>query len=221
MNQTSYPWYLTWPVIIIAFILFWPAAIVLIYLRTKSSKGGMFAAASNKKIYIVFGVILILIGLTNFDNSVFVALFMIIGGGAMIYYANTLAKKASRNKSYIDMIVNQGETSIDKIASTLNVKYDVALKELQTMQSLGVLKGASIDAQTHSISVSQMKNTVGQISGAVNTITNTLTNAASNDAAGGNGGMVQTACPGCGAKYTGVKGTSCTCDYCDASFIFK
>ena len=221
MNQTSYPWYLTWPVIILAFIFFWPAAIVLIYLRTKSSKGGMFAAASNKKIYIVLGVILILLGLTRFDNSVFVALFMIIGGGAMIYYANTLAKKASRNKSYIDMIVNQGETSIDKMASTLNVKYDVALKELQTMQSLGVLKGATIDAQTHSISVTQMKNTVGQISGAVNSITNTLTNAASNDAAGGNGGMVQTACPGCGAKYTGVKGTSCTCDYCDASFIFQ
>lgn len=221
MNQTSYPWYLTWPVIILAFIFFWPAAIVLIYLRTKSSKGGMFAAASNKKIYIVLGVILILLGLTRFDNSVFVALFMIIGGGAMIYYANTLAKKASRNKSYIDMIVNQGETSIDKMASTLNVKYDVALKELQTMQSLGVLKGATIDAQTHSISVTQMKNTVGQISGAVNNITNTLTNAASNDAAGGNGGMVQTACPGCGAKYTGMKGTSCTCDYCDASFIFQ
>lgn len=221
MNQTSYPWYLTWPVIILAFIFFWPAAIVLIYLRTNSSKGGMFAAASNKKIYIVLGVILILLGLTRFDNSVFVALFMIIGGGAMIYYANTLAKKASRNKSYIDMIVNQGETSIDKMASTLNVKYDVALKELQTMQSLGVLKGATIDAQTHSISVTQMKNTVGQISGAVNSITNTLTNAASNDAAGGNGGMVQTACPGCGAKYTGMKGTSCTCDYCDASFIFQ
>ena len=106
MNNTSYPWYLTWPVIIIAFLFFWPAAIVLIYLRTKNSKGGAFAAASNKKIYIVLGVILILMGIGSFDGSVLMALFLIAGGVAMIYYANTLAKKASRNKSYIDMIVN-------------------------------------------------------------------------------------------------------------------
>lgn len=49
MNNTSYPWYLSWPAIIVVFIFFWPAAIVLIYLRTQSTKGGAFAAASNKK----------------------------------------------------------------------------------------------------------------------------------------------------------------------------
>ena len=32
MNNTSYPWYLSWPAIIVVFIFFWPAAIVLIYL---------------------------------------------------------------------------------------------------------------------------------------------------------------------------------------------
>lgn len=221
MNKTSYPWYLTWPVIIIVFLFFWPASLVLIYLRTKNSKGGAFAAASNKKVYMALGVILILIGFSSFRDSVLVALFMIIGGAAIIYYANTLAKKASRNKMYIDMIVNQGETSIDKIASVLNVKYDVALKELQMMQSIGILKGASINTQAHSISVNKVQNVASEISGMVNSVTEAITGASSTDAASGiSTKMIQTACSGCGAKYTGVQGTTQICDYCDATIIF-
>lgn len=221
MNNTTNPWYLSWPVIIIAFIIFWPAAIVLIYLRTQNTKGGAFAAASNKKLYIALGIILILMGLTRFDNSVIMALFMIVGGVAMIYYANTLAKKASRNKSYIDLIVNQGETSIDKIASVLNVKYDVALNEIKTMQSLGILKGANINEQTHSIAITKTKAAVNEITDMVNSVTDALTGVASNSAAMPSKTVVEASCPGCGAKYTGAKGSTITCDYCDATFVLR
>ena len=217
MNNTTYPWYLSWPAIIVAFLLFWPVAIVLIYLRTQKTKGGAFAAASNKKIYMILGVILILMGLGSFDGSPLVAIFMIVGGGAVIYYANTLAKKASRNKAYIDMIVNQGETSIDKMASVLNIKSDVVVNELQMLQTLGILKGASINAQTHTISVEKVKNTVGEITGIVNSITDTVLDASSNESAS----MVQAACPGCGAKYTGQKGSTWECDYCAATIVFR
>lgn len=228
MNNSSYPWYLTWPAIIVAFFLFWPAAIYLIYLRTKNSKGDVFAAATNKKVYMVIGVLLIIMGLGSIGDSVLMGLFMIVGGAAVIYYANTLAKKASRNKSYIDMIVNQGETSIDKIASVLNVKYDVALKELQTMKTLGVLKNATINEMTHTVAVEKgvttqnnlqgnIQNSFTQISGAMNGVTDALTNAASTDAAT----TVSSACPGCGAKYTGAQGSTITCDYCDTTFVLK
>lgn len=228
MNNSSYPWYLTWPAIIIVFFLFWPAAIYLIYLRTKNSKGDVFAAATNKKVYMAIGVVLILMGLGSIGDSVLMGLFMIAGGAAVIYYANTLAKKASRNKSYIDMIVNQGETSIDKIASMLNVKYDVALKELQTMKTLGVLKNATINEMTHTVTVERsantqnnlqnnLQNSFGQISDAMNGVTDALTNASSTDAAK----AVSCACPGCGAKYTGAQGTTITCDYCDTTFVLK
>lgn len=219
MNNGSYPWYLTWPVIVIVFLFFWPAAIVLIYLRTQNSKQGAFAAASNKKMYMILGVILILFGLMQFGNSTFMALFMIAGGAAMIYYANTLAKRASRNKSYIDLLVNQGETSIDKVANMLNVKYDVALKELKTMKSLGILKGAVINEQTRSVSISQVQNAAGEISGIVNSVTDAITGSASANGASGSTQMTEGACPGCGAKYTGAKGSTVTCSYCDATFV--
>lgn len=219
MNNGSYPWYLSWPVIIIAFLFFWPAAIVLIYLRTQSTKGGAFAAASNKKVYMILGGILILFGLTRFKSSIPMALFMIVGGAAIIYYANTLAKKASRNKSYIDLLVNQGETSIDKVANMLNVRYDVALKELRTMKSLGILKGATIDEQSRSVSITRVQNAAGEISGMVNSVTGALIGSASTAAASGAAETVEGACPGCGAKYTGPKGSTVTCSYCDATFV--
>ncbi len=219
MNNTSYPWYLSWPAIIVVFLFFWPAAIVLIYLRTQSSKGGAFAAASNKTIYMVLGAILIVFGLMRIKGSIPMALFMIVGGAAMIYYANTLAKKASRNKSYIDLLVNQGETSIDKVANMLNVKYDVALKEIKTMKSLGILKGAAIDEQTRSVSIAKVQNTAGEISGMVNSVTGALIGGASTAAASGSAETVEGACPGCGAKYTGPKGSTVTCSYCDATFV--
>lgn len=219
MNNTSYPWYLSWPAIIIVFIFFWPAAIILIYLRTQSSKGGAFAAASNKNVYMILGAILIVLGLMRIRGSIPMALFMIIGGAAMIYYANTLAKKASRNKSYIDLLVNQGETSIDKVANMLNVKYDVALKELKTMKSLGILKGAVIDEQSRSVSITRVQSAAGEISGMVNNVTGALIGGASTGAASGSVETVEGACPGCGAKYTGAKGTTVTCSYCDATFV--
>lgn len=223
MNNNNNAWYLSWPVIIIAFMCCWPVAIYLIYLRTKNSRSGAFAAATNKKMYMVLGVILFLMGMSSCQDSAGMGLFMMAGGAAMVYYANALAKKASRNKTYIDMIVNRGETSIDKISSQLNVKYDVALKELQTMQTLGILKGATIDPQTHSITIQKTNNVVGEIGGMVNSVTNTFISAASNSAAEPvkmEPKTVQAACPGCGAKYTGAQGGTVTCDYCDATIIF-
>ena len=202
-----------------SFSLFLAGSHCLIYLRTQSSKGGAFAAASNKTIYMVLGAILIVFGLMRIKGSIPMALFMIVGGAAMIYYANTLAKKASRNKSYIDLLVNQGETSIDKVANMLNVKYDVALKEIKTMKSLGILKGAAIDEQTRSVSIAKVQNTAGEISGMVNSVTVALIGGASSAAASGSAETVEGACPGCGAKYTGPKGSTVTCSYCDATFV--
>ena len=167
----------------------------------------------------ILGGVLIVFGLLRFKNSVPMALFLIVGGAAMIYYANTLAKKASRNKSYIDLLVNQGETSIDKVANMLNVRYDIALKEIKTMKSLGILKGANIDEQTRSVSITNVQNAAGEITGMVSSVTDALLGSASTPAASGAAETVEGACPGCGAKYTVPKGSTVTCFYCDATFV--
>ena len=215
MNNNKYPWYLNWFTIIMALYLFWPVGIALIILRTKRNKGGVFSGITNKKIYLITGALLVLFGFTRFDSSSTFALFMIVGGIVLIYYANTLAKKAQRNKKYIDMIINQRETSIDKISGMLNVKYDTVVKELKILQTLGVLNGAIINETTHSITMpytqqSHQTSQFNQNSMNPNLSTNNISQQAP---------MSETACPGCGAKYTGQKGSVCTCDYCDSKFV--
>lgn len=196
MKQQT-PWYYSWPAIIVAFIFFWPLGIILLIMKNKSSKNSIFVGSSNKKIYIILGVVLIIIGLSGFGTSISMGLFMILGGVALILYAGQMAKRANRNKQYIDMIVNQNIISLDTIASKNNISYDTVLKEVKQLITLGVLKGAKIDEIRHTITMIQsVKTPIGtQDSQAPKYITVT--------------------CPGCGAKMSIQQGTTISCEYCD------
>ena len=95
------PWYLSTVVIVLAFIFFWPVGILLVFLRAQGSsmdKQAVFKGASNQKLYVIGGALLVLIGLSNlftrYSNKGW-AVFMIIGGGILIYYSTRIAKKAA------------------------------------------------------------------------------------------------------------------------------
>lgn len=210
MNQQQ-PWYYSWPVIIIAFILFWPLGIVLLIMKGKSSKQSIFVGSSDKKFYIVIGVILILLGLTNIKDSALVGLFMIIGGIALILYAEQMAKRANRNKKYIDMIVNQRITSLDTIASTNNISYDNVQKEIRQLITLGVLKDAQIDEMHHSITLAQPSVSQSPVQG--------IQQKNPDDSAAA--GTVVVTCPGCGAKVSVRAGQTISCEYCDTPITGK
>lgn len=201
------PWYYSWPVIIIAFILFWPVGIALLVMKSRSSKQSVFVGSSDKKFYIIIGVVLVLMGIGTMGKSPVTGLFMIIGGIALIVYAGQMAKRAKRNKQYIDMIVNQQITSLDKIASVNNISYENVLKEVKQLISLGVLKGAQIDEMRHTIMVAQperpqMAPPQYQQGYAQNDIPQAPQ-------------FVTVACPGCGAKMSVQRGTTVSCEYCD------
>lgn len=192
MNQNTTPWYLSNVAIIIAALFFWPAALVLLYLRMKDQQSLNVTVPTNKTVYLVIGIILVFFGFKTIAISFLFGLFQIVGGAAIALYSNVIARKVSRNKEYLKLILEDGETSIDKIASRLNVKYDVALNELKTLKNLGQLKKSVIDEEKHAILPE-----VGQEGGT---------------------SLVMAVCPGCGAKYEGAKGKKIVCDYCDAEF---
>ncbi len=207
MNQQ--PWYLSWPAIVIAFLLFWPAGIVLLVLRTRGSsfnKQAVFEGASDKKVYMGIGAVLALLGLLNLRSRSMVGVFFLIGGAALIYYSSRIAKKAERNKQYIDLIVNQGTRSIDKIASVCNVQYDVAEKEISSLISLGILKGASISSAAHMIEMAASAAGAGMPERIAGEMLDGALPA----------GMTEVTCPGCGAKVFLRKGERAVCEYCDA-----
>ena len=205
------PWYLSTIVIILAFLIFWPAGIVLILLRAKGSsmdKQAVFKGASNQKIYILGGAILIILGIANLfsgDSKWIWGLFMIIGGGVLIYYSTTIANTAARNRDYIDMIINQDIDDVNAIAAACGVTVATAEKEISQLIAIGVLKNTTLDTNSHIVTfvrpaISQQTQATGSFAG---------------EAPVG-GELVTVACPGCGAKMTMRRGTSCKCEYCDA-----
>lgn len=206
------PWYLSTVVIVLAFIFFWPVGILLVFLRAQGSsmdKQAVFKGASNQKLYVIGGALLVLIGLSNlftrYSNKGW-AVFMIIGGGILIYYSTRIAKKAARNRDYINMIVNQDIDDVTIIANACGVTVQQAEKEISQLISIGVLKNTTLDTASHIVTMTRP-----QIQQARD-----YSNYDS-----GSGDVVAVVCPGCGAKMTLRRGTSTTCDYCDAPIVAR
>lgn len=219
MNNNSQSWYCSWWAIIIAFIIFWPIGIVLLILRNGKNKQSVFLGSTSKKKYIIAGVVLILFGLSYFSNNAFMGFFMIVGGIALIVYAEKLKKRGERNRRYIDLIVNQGDTSLDKISNVCNIQYNTVVTELRQLIKIGVLKNAVIDENYRTIMIQrapvQQEN-----------LFESFTNAMGMESQATSTGTVQNekvtcTCPGCGAKIIRLKGSTENCEYCDAPIYAK
>lgn len=206
------PWYYSWPIIIIAFIFFWPLGLILLVLRQKNKKSNFFIGSTDKKKYYIIGAILVFIGISSFGESFLAALFFIAGGVALFYYAEKMAKRAVRNRNYIDFIINQGETSIDKIANMCNVQYPIVVKEVNQLINMGVLKDAIVNEATRSVNMMKKDPTISVMNEVMNGFEQGMQvgegTYTSNE-------MVTVTCSGCGAKVSIKRGTSINCEYCD------
>ena len=208
------PWYYSWPTIILAFLFFWPVGIALLIMRNnsmkKTSRQSLFVN-TNKKMYITIGGILIFFGLCMFSDSFLMGLFFLAGGIALIAYSGKLVKSAERRKKYIDLIVNNDITGIEKIASICNVQYSVVLKELNQMISLGVLKGAYVDESARKVVLPPAQQIAQNVMGDVSQMFGEVMPAIEAPK------MVAVSCPGCGAKMTIRAGSVVECEYCSAA----
>lgn len=212
MNNNVTPWYYSWPVIIIAFIVAWPIGLGLLIAKNFSDKHSIFLGSTDKNKYIIAGGVLVILAFFSFsrDNS-FLGLIYLAGGVALIAYANVLVKKSKRNRMYIDMIVNNGETSLDKIASVCNIQYDTVVKELKQLITFNVLKNATIDETYRTITITKEQPVQApNLSQFVSEVTDSLSGSVS-----ANRAPVTCTCSGCGAKVVVTPGQTISCEYCD------
>lgn len=217
-NANSIPWYCSVWAIILAFLIFWPLGIVLLILRSTGNKQSVFLGSTDKKKYVIAGAVLILLGLFRISNSTGMGIFMIAGGIALIAYADKAKRRAVRNRQYIDVIVNQGQTSLDNIASICNINYDTVVKELKSLVTLGVLKNAEINETNRTIAIHKgvQQSSQTELQQAVSSVIDSVTGGSQQDAK-----MVACVCPGCGAKVVIPQGSTQTCEYCDSPIIAK
>lgn len=210
MNNNVTPWYYSWPVIIIAFIVFWPVGLILLILRNTGNKQSVFLGSTDKKKYVIAGIVLIVLAITSFSKSNgTMGVIYLAGGIALIAYANVLVRKSQRNRQYIDLIVNNNETSLDKIASVCNVQYDTAVKELKSLITFNVLKNATINEADRTITMVQQQPQQQTVTQFVNDVAAGFTGASEQAA------PVSCTCPGCGAKVVVRPGQTVVCEYCD------
>jgi len=197
-KQTSWGWIIFW------FILFWPVGLVLLIKRQNSDKSA--ALRSYKGIIITsyvlmgLGAIYFLMGVTGQPDALIA--FLVFGGGGVVtfLYARKSQKKSEHYKKYINMVVNQNQTSIDSISAAVDLPYSAVLNDLQNMVSEGYLPGAYVD-------ISQRKIILGNVTQQMvspTPVSNNIT-------------QPQTAvviCSGCSANNKVVVGQSTSCEYC-------
>ena len=194
----------SWPVIILALCIFWPAGIFLVMKRVSVDKK---AAMSIGKLIGGIGIASYCIAVIGFlvclddgfgSDNIGIILFFGIAGFALRKVSQKIKREADEVKKYLSVIVNGNERQIDVIASSMGKAYDVTKNDIQKLIDKGYLKNAYINEGTREL---VLPDTVcEQSEGALKAVT-------------GNAEVKTVACPCCGANNT-VIGETGECEYC-------
>ena len=194
----------SWPIIILALCVFWPAGIFLLIKRVSVDKK---AAMSVGKLINIIGImsyciagimVLACLGDGFGSDDIGIILFFGIAGFALQRVSKKIKRDAEEVKKYLSVIVNGNEKQIDVIASSMGKTYDAAKKDIQNLIAKGYLKNAYISEGTREVILPN--------------IIQVQTENAANTASGGVGTKIVT-CPCCGANNT-IMGETGECEYC-------
>jgi len=149
-----------WGWIIFWFIMFWPLGLFLLVRKLSAEKS---ATLQGSRIMTILSYILMGIGglffITSCSSAALVgrdfpsafaggmpSLFIYgIGGILLNRYAAKTRLTAERYRKYIDLIINQNQTSLNHISFSVGESYDVVIKDLEKMIASGYFVGAYID----------------------------------------------------------------------------
>ncbi len=199
-------WSPSWIAIIICLFVFWPASILLIWKKLSTDRA---AAMKNSKILRIIGIVFIILGLLSLggasDSGTALGILIFYGGGgALIIWGSIKVKKMGEQyKKYIDIVINQNQTTIDNIASMMGLDYEKTVKGLQKMIDLGYFADAYIDQVNHEIVFPSRR--------VVQTV-NPANIPSNNNFAQPQHKAVK--CPNCGGNNMIIVGSFCECDFC-------
>ncbi|HEX3076607.1 MAG TPA: hypothetical protein VHQ24_07080 [Lachnospiraceae bacterium] len=167
---------ISWAVIILALIFFWPLGLFLIY--RKFSKERIVELQNSKALRVVGWFFIIMAvgflcskaGYNNevsegvvmtrnsgpttqeFNNTMnFLIVFCGGGGLLMLYVARRMKLKVRRIQKYIALVDGKNITSIDNIASAIPIKYSDAIEDLQSLINKGYFPESYIDHESRQI----------------------------------------------------------------------
>lgn len=197
------PSYLGYPAIGCLMILFWPLGLYLLVMRMRRDRS--LQMASGQTLYIAGLVIggvfalaaIVAIGDPKSPPGAFIVLVVLAAGGFFLARKGANTKKlAAATRRYIDIVVNQKQSSVDNVASIVgNSDVQKVMRDLQDQIDAGFLKGYSIDWTTREIT--------RHVAAATNSTPS--------------GPPVVFSCKACGAQNeVSNTNSSIKCDYCDS-----
>ena len=202
----------SWPVIILAFCIFWPVGLFLLIKRISLDKK---VALSVGKLVGVLGTISLVIAALGFavsigegfdSTDVSMIAFFGIAGFVLRRYAKKVKNDAENVKQYLAIIVNGNVRQLDNIAAATGKKYDVVKADVQKMIKQGYLKNAYINENTREV-------VLPSSAPAAPVATPVFTNPLQPAAAPAQPQAKIVACPCCGANNT-IYGATGECEYC-------
>lgn len=216
-NATGNVW-TSWPIIIVAFIIFWPVGVFLLIKRlTENKTNPAGAGGAGQGVKKAIGIILIVIGAlggigtlgSTTENSdwvggFIVALMFIAGGIALLLNVKKHKKDEELVQKYRSIIVKGDVRRLDTIAQTIGRPYEVVHDEVKRIIEKGYIQNAYLDEGAREVVL--MRSTAPLISPVKPK--HTTANATSAK-------TKTVACPCCGANNT-IVGNTGECEYCGA-----
>lgn len=199
-------WWLSWSAIIIAFIVFFPIGLFLIWKRSLIDRK---AASPLGKIIFILGCVNLLIVFSGLvqcittegfaSGNISKIIFFLLSGIGLIWIGKKIKNNIDKSEKYISIIANKGILDIDRIAAAIPTSYENAIKDLQNIFDEGFFGGAYINESKRQIIMPQK--------------TQQHSSNQSNMAPESPRMHVVT-CKGCGAQNSIAAGTVGDCEFC-------
>jgi len=157
-NQNGVQAICSWPVIILAFIFFFPVGIFLLFLRSSTNRRETYTIW--KRSAVIGWVLVVIGGLATlglaFEPDVdgfglIIAIVMLVAGIATLASSKKQKQKSNRYKMYVNLIVNSGVEDLSNIANQMNTTIAEVITDLNHMISKGYLGTFMIDANANRV----------------------------------------------------------------------
>ena len=144
----------SWFWIIFWMVIFWPIGLFLLLKKTSRDRTAVFG---NIKLLKIIYIVLFAVGgfyamlALGGEGTGFWALGTILCGLFVFKKAKDTLALANMYRHYVDLVINQSQSSIGVIAESVGVPYEAAERELRKMIADGYFVGAQIDKATREI----------------------------------------------------------------------
>lgn len=195
----------SWPIIIIAFCIFWPVGVVLLVGRvSRDKKTAMSVGRIVNGIAITSYVIAALglavcLGEGFAGEDIGMILFFGIAGVVLQRVAKRIKNDAENVKRYLSIIINGKEIRLDNIAAATGKPYAVVKADIEKLINKGYLKDAYINESTGEVILPNRVEATANVNNDINRETTIQTRVVT--------------CKCCGAQNT-ISSTIGECEYC-------